>query len=64
MTLTARAVNALEGDTPRVYPTKYASTLAPQLIPNYEDRSLNETVAGPRDGRQLDGDRRCGMRTS
>lgn len=43
MTLTARAVNALEGDTPRVY-LKYASTLAPQLIPNYEDRSLNETV--------------------
>ncbi len=43
MTLTARAINALEGKTPRVY-LKYASTLAPQLIPNYEDRSLNETV--------------------
>lgn len=43
MVLAARAVNALEGDTPRVY-LKYASTLAPQLIPSYEDRSLNETV--------------------
>ena len=43
MTLVARAVNALENKTPRVY-VKYASTLAPQLIPNYEDRSLNETV--------------------
>lgn len=43
MTLTARAINAIEGKTPRVY-LKYASTLAPQLIPNYEDRSLNETV--------------------
>ena len=43
MTLVARAVNALEGKTPRVY-LKYASTLAPMLIPNYEDRSLNETV--------------------
>ena len=43
MTLIARAVNALEKKTPRVY-LKYASTLAPVLIPNYEDRSLNETV--------------------
>ena len=43
MVLVARAVNALENSTPRVY-LKYASTLAPQLIPNYEDRSLNETV--------------------
>lgn len=43
MVLVSRAINALENNTPRVY-LKYASTLAPQLIPNYEDRSLNETV--------------------
>jgi hypothetical protein len=43
MTLVARAMNALEEKSPRVY-LKYASTLAPMLIPNYEDRSLNETV--------------------
>lgn len=30
--------------TPHALYLKYASTLAPQLIPNYEDRSLNETV--------------------
>ena len=44
MVLVSRAINALENNTPRVY-LKYASTLAPQLIPNYEDRSLNETVS-------------------
>lgn len=43
MVLVSRAINALENNTPRVY-LKYASTLAPQLIPNYEDRSLHETV--------------------
>lgn len=43
MVLVSGAINALENNTPRVY-LKYASTLAPQLIPNYEDRSLNETV--------------------
>ena len=37
MVLVSRAINALEKNTPHVY-LKYASTLAPQLIPNYEDR--------------------------
>jgi hypothetical protein len=43
MTLIARAVNEMNGKVPKIY-LKYASEKAKTLIPNYEDRSLGETL--------------------
>lgn len=43
MTLLSRVLNDLNGRRPMVY-LRYASVKAPFLIPNYEDRSLGETV--------------------
>lgn len=43
MTLLSRVLNDLSGRRPLVY-LRYASVKAPFLIPNYEDRSLGETV--------------------
>jgi hypothetical protein len=43
MTLLSRVMNDLNGRRPGVY-VRYASVKAPYLIPNYEDRSLGETI--------------------
>lgn len=41
--LFARVFNLVKGYTPRVY-VRYSSTLGPQIVPNYEDRPLNESI--------------------
>jgi len=42
-TLLVRMINAFKNLRPLIY-VKYASTLAPSIIPSFEDRLLNETI--------------------
>lgn len=41
--LFTRVFNLIKGYTPRVY-VRYSSTLGPAIVPNYEDRPLNESI--------------------